>query len=112
MFVQPFCQPRPRYVPLPPPPPVAVVAANIEEAVDASLARLQTDYVDLLQIHWPDRYVPLFGEGCWQARRVLARLRARAKWYRPCSLCAGGSLTLRRAAAMCECPAASRHLSP
>ncbi|PSC73609.1 aldo-keto reductase-like [Micractinium conductrix] len=40
-----------------------VDAANIEEAVDASLARLQTDYVDLLQIHWPDRYVPLFGAG-------------------------------------------------
>ena len=22
---------------------------------------MQTDYIDLLQIHWPDRYVPLFG---------------------------------------------------
>ena len=24
--------------------------------------RLQTDYIDLYQIHWPDRYVPLFGQ--------------------------------------------------
>ncbi|KAJ8604893.1 hypothetical protein CTAYLR_004306 [Chrysophaeum taylorii] len=38
-----------------------VTPADIEESVDASLERLGTDYVDLLQIHWPDRYVPLFG---------------------------------------------------
>jgi aryl-alcohol dehydrogenase-like predicted oxidoreductase len=40
---------------------------NIIESVDASLKRLGTDYVDLLQIHWPDRYVPLFGAGPYDA---------------------------------------------
>ncbi|MDY6781546.1 MAG: NADP(H)-dependent aldo-keto reductase [Cyanobacteriota bacterium] len=35
--------------------------ANIEQAIDTSLKRLKTDYIDLYQIHWPDRYVPLFG---------------------------------------------------
>jgi aryl-alcohol dehydrogenase-like predicted oxidoreductase len=33
----------------------------IAEAVDTSLARLDTDYIDLYQIHWPQRNVPMFG---------------------------------------------------
>ena len=35
--------------------------AVIAEAVDTSLARLRTDYIDLYQIHWPQRNVPNFG---------------------------------------------------
>lgn len=38
-----------------------VTPATIAEAVDTSLARLRTDYIDLYQIHWPQRNVPAFG---------------------------------------------------
>jgi aryl-alcohol dehydrogenase-like predicted oxidoreductase len=39
-----------------------ITRAGVASAVETSLARLKTDYIDLYQIHWPDRYVPQFGE--------------------------------------------------
>lgn len=42
--------------------PASLDSRNIAEAIDGSLRRLGVDYIDLYQIHWPDRYVPMFGE--------------------------------------------------
>ena len=38
-----------------------VTPADIEQACHDSLKRLQTDVIDLYQIHWPERHVPAFG---------------------------------------------------
>ena len=46
-----------------------VNSEQIEQSVNDSLQRLQTDHLDLLQIHWPDRYLPLFGSGVYDPQK-------------------------------------------
>lgn len=42
--------------------PKSLDRANIRAAIEGSLQRLQTDYIDLYQLHWPERNVPMFGQ--------------------------------------------------
>ena len=55
--------------PTSPAPDCRLDAASVKAACDASLRRLKTDRVDLLQLHWPDRYVPLFGDTVYQHKK-------------------------------------------
>lgn len=43
-------------------------APNIRQAVQDSLKRLKTDYIDLYQLHWPDRPTNYFGQRGYEHR--------------------------------------------
>ena len=42
--------------------------SNIRLAVESSLKRMQTDYIDLYQLHWPSRNVPFFGKNVFNPK--------------------------------------------
>ena len=52
--------------------PPALDRINIRAAVEGSLRRLGTDYIDLYQLHWPERNVPMFGEYLYEPARETA----------------------------------------
>ncbi len=47
-----------------------VTAQDIADSCNASLKRLQTDVIDLYQIHWPVRHVPAFGSMYFDPAKV------------------------------------------
>ena len=69
--------------------PLDFSATAIDDALHKSLSRLQTDYLDLYQLHWPERSVNIFGKrdydynnnGQWEDNiaLLLERLEAHVK---------------------------------
>jgi len=50
-----------------------MTAADIVASCEGSLRRLQTDVIDLYQIHWPERHVPAFGARYYEPAKEVSK---------------------------------------
>ncbi len=50
-----------------------LIAEDMGTAIEGSLTRMQTDYIDLYQLHWPQRQVPKFGKLNWDESMFTSR---------------------------------------
>ncbi len=56
-----------------------MTAKDIVASCEASLRRLQTDVIDLYQIHWPERHVPAFGNLYYNPAKETSETSIRAQ---------------------------------